>query len=156
MDIVGPWAISYYQNKVNWGVVPVPTSKGSTGSLPTFSDAKNIAIYASCANQATAWNFLKFSTSVDQDGKFLNMTGQMPMRKGFQQDYAPYFTANPKFVPVAKLAANVVEVPDVPNSIQIWQTFRDAWTKSVIFGKQSPTQALQGAATTINQLVTQK
>lgn len=49
-----------------------------------------------------------------------------------------------------------MEVPDVPNSIEIWQTFRDAWSKSVIFGKQDPSQALSEAATKINQLVTQK
>ena len=28
MAIVGPWAIAVYKGKVNWGAVPVPTSKG--------------------------------------------------------------------------------------------------------------------------------
>jgi len=28
MAIVGPWAIPQYQGKINWGVVPVPTSSG--------------------------------------------------------------------------------------------------------------------------------
>ena len=64
MAIVGPWAIANYQGKVDWGVVPVPTTAGSHGDqVPTFSDAKNIAMYASCKNRGTAWNFLKFSTS---------------------------------------------------------------------------------------------
>jgi multiple sugar transport system substrate-binding protein len=35
------------------------------------------------------------------------------------------------------------------------QTFRDAWTKSVIFGKEDPSQALSDAASKINQLVSQ-
>ncbi len=154
MAIVGPWAIASYQGKVDWGVVPVPTSSGNTSDTqPTFSDAKNIAIYASCKNQATAWDFLKFSTSTDEDGKLLSMTGQMPMRQGLQQLYAAYFKANPEYNTFAAEAAHVVEVPNVANSIEVWQTFRDAWSKSVIFGQQDPNQALAGAASKINQLV---
>jgi multiple sugar transport system substrate-binding protein len=154
MSIVGPWAISVYKGKVNWGAVPVPTQKGSSGDqVPTFSDAKNIGMYASCKNRATAWDFLKFSTSIAEDGKLLNLTGQMPLRQGLQKQYAAYFAANPAYNTFAAEAAHVVEVPNVPNSIEIWQTFRDAWTKSVIFGKEDPNQALAGAATKINQLV---
>ena len=56
----------------DWGVVPVPTTTGSHGDqVPTFSDAKNIAMYASCKNRGTAWDFLKFSTSEAEDGKLL-------------------------------------------------------------------------------------
>jgi multiple sugar transport system substrate-binding protein len=36
-------------------------------------------------------------------------------------------------------------VPNVANSVTIWQTFRDAYSKSVIFGKQQPQQALSQA-----------
>ena len=156
MAIVGPWAISVYKGKVDWGVAPVPTAQGSSGDqVPTFSDAKNVAMYASCKNRATAWDFLKFSTSTDQDGKLLNMTGQMPLRQNLEQAYAAYFTANPDYKTFAAEAAHVVEVPNVPNSIEAWQTFRDAWSNSVIFGKQDPGQALSAAASKINQLVSQ-
>ena len=157
MAIVGPWAIAAYKGKVDWGVVPVPTEQGSTGDqVPTFSDAKNVAMYASCKNQATAWDFMKFSTSTAQDGKLLTMTGQMPLRQNLQQTYASYFAANPEYNTFAAEAAHVVEVPNVPNSIEIWQTFRDAWTKSVIFGQGDPNQALSGAASKINHLASQQ
>jgi multiple sugar transport system substrate-binding protein len=154
MAIVGPWAIASYQGKVNWGVVPLPTTQGNTSdTIPTFSDAKNIAMYASCKNQGTAWAFLKYSTSAAEDGKLLTMTGQMPMRQGAQQLYASYFTANPSYKEFGAEAAHVIEVPNVANSIEVWQTFRDAWSKSVIFGQSSPNAALAGAATAINKLV---
>jgi multiple sugar transport system substrate-binding protein len=154
MAVVGPWAIATYQGKVDWGVVPVPTTTGSHGDqVPTFSDAKNISMYASCKNRGTAWSFLKFSTSAAEDGKLLDMTGQMPMRQGIQQLYASYFTANPSYKEFAAEAAHVIEVPNVPNSIEAWQAFRDDWSKSVIFGQQSPDSALAAAATKINQLV---
>lgn len=154
MAIVGPWAIASYKGKVDWGVVPVPTEAGGAGdTVPTFSDAKNVAMYASCKNRGTAWDFMKFSTSVAQDGQLLTMTGQMPLRQGTQQQYAAYFKANPAYNTFATEAAHVVEVPNVPNSIEMWQTFRDAWSKSVIFGKQSPNDALAGASSKINKLV---
>jgi multiple sugar transport system substrate-binding protein len=155
MAIVGPWAIASYQGKVDWGVVPVPTEQGNSGDkAPTFSDAKNIAIYASCKNRATAWDFLKYATSPSQDGKLLDMTGQMPMRQGMQHLYASYFKAHPAYNEFAAEAAHVIEVPNVANSIEVWQTFRDDWSKSVIFGQESPDQALAAASSKINQLVT--
>jgi multiple sugar transport system substrate-binding protein len=159
MAIVGPWAIADYQGKegspaVDYGVAPLPTSKGNTSySIPTFSDAKNIGMYASCKNRGTAWDFLKFTTSASADGKLLTLTGQMPMRQGLQKAYASYFTANPDYTDFAVEAAHVIECPNVPNSIQVWQDFRDDWSKSVIFGTSSPNAALASAASAINKLV---
>lgn len=155
MALAGPWAIASYKDKVNFGVVPIPgtqaTDKGST-----FSDAKNIAMYSSCKNQGTAWEVLKFATSKDEDGKLLSETGQMPMRKDLTTTYADYFAANPLYKEFADQAGRTVEVPNVTNAVQIWQTFRDAWNKSVIFGNQSIDDAFKGAADTINQLAAQK
>ena len=157
MAIVGPWAIAVYGGKVNWGVAPVPTMDGmDPSSIHTFSDEKSIGMYASCKNRGTAWDFLKFSTSAAQDGQLLNLSGQMPLRQGLATQYAPYFAKNPEYSTFAAEAAHTVEVPNVANSIEIWQAFRDAWSKSVIFGKQDPNEALSGAAAKINQLVKQK
>jgi multiple sugar transport system substrate-binding protein len=156
MAVVGPWAIATYKGKVDWGVVPVPTSAGKPANeIHTFSDAKNVAMYSSCKNRGTAWDVLKFATSQEQDGKFLQTTGQMPLRKDVASVYSDYFTKNPDYKVFADQAARTVEVPNVPNSITIWQTFRDAYSKSVIFGQQDPGEALDGAAQKIDQLVKQ-
>ena len=80
----------------NWGAVPVPTSDGTAPEETyTFSDAKNIGLYSACENQGTAWEVLKFATSEEQDGKLLEMTGQMPMRRTCEATYPEYFTAEP-------------------------------------------------------------
>lgn len=156
MAVVGPWAVATYKGKVDWGVVPVPTSTGKPANeIHTFSDAKNVAMYSACKNRGTAWDVLKFSTSQDQDGKFLAATGQMPLRKDVAGAFPDYFTKNPDYKVFADQASRTVEVPNVPNSITIWQTFRDAYSKSVIFGQQDPGEALDGAAQKVDQLAKQ-
>ena len=76
----------------------------------------------------------------------------MPLRKDLPTAYASYFAKNPDYKLFADQAARTTEVPNVPNSVQIWQTFRDAWTSAVIFGKSDVTQAFNDAAAKIDSL----
>ncbi len=156
MAIVGPWAIAVYGKDVDWGVVPVPTSSGAPAQeVFTFSDAKNAAMYSSCENRGTAWEVLKFATSEEQDGLLLEQSGQMPLRQDLPTVYADYFEKNPEYTTFAEQASRTVEVPNVPNSIEIWQTFRDAWSRAVIFGEAEPADALTEAAEEISGLAGQ-
>jgi multiple sugar transport system substrate-binding protein len=136
--------------------VPVPTSEGKDPSqIHTFSDAKNVGLYSSCENQGTAWEVLKFATSEEQDGALLDKTGQMPLRQDLQTKYADYFSQHPEYKLFADQASRTVEVPNVPNSVEIWQEFRDQYSKSVIFGKAPVDQALSDAASKIDDLAGQ-
>ncbi len=156
MAIVGPWAIAQYTGKVNWGVVPVPTKDGKDPSqIHTFSDEKSIGMYSSCKSQGTAWDFLKFSTSQASDGQLLQVTGQMPTRTSVTSTYASYFSAHPEYTVFADQASRLTQVPNVPNSVEMWQDFRDAYSKAVISGNQSVNQALTGAAALIKTLLSQ-
>ncbi len=156
MAIVGPWAIASYKDKVDWGVAPVPTSEGtSAAEIHTFSDAKNVAMYTACKNRGTAWDVLAFATSKAQDGKLLELTGQMPMRSDLATAYPDYFAKNKEYATFAGQAERTVEVPNVQHSIEIWQAFRDAYSRSVIFGKQDPKPAFDQAAEKIDGLATQ-
>lgn len=156
MSIVGPWAISVYGEDMNWGAAPVPTSDGiAPEETYTFSDAKNIALYSACENQGTAFDVLKFATSEEQDGQLLELTGQMPLRQDLAGTYPEYFEEKPEYEVFADQAARTVEVPNVPNSIEIWQAFRDAYSSSVIFGEGSPEEAFGGAAEEVTGLAGQ-
>lgn len=156
MSIVGPWAISVYGDKVKWGAVPVPTSTGMPADkVHTFSDAKNVAMYSACKNQGTAWDLLKFSTSKEQDGALLDKTGQMPLRKDVGTVYPEYFGSHPDYTTFADQSARTVEVPNVPNSIAIWQAFRDNYTSSVIFGKTPVDAGLKSASDKVTTLAGQ-
>ena len=156
MSIVGPWAIAVYGDSVNWGSVPVPTKDGMDPSeVYTFSDAKNIGMFTACKNQATAWDVLKFSTSEEQDGKWLESTGQMPLRQDLTGTYPDYFSANAAYEQFGDQAARTVEVPNVPNSVEIWQEFRDGYSKAVIFGEEEVSTFLKDAADKADSLASQ-
>jgi multiple sugar transport system substrate-binding protein len=155
MAIVGPWAVSVYKD-VNWGSVPVPTKDGiAPGDTWTFSDAKNIGLYSACKNQGTAWDLAKFSTSEDQDGKLLELTGQMPLRTDLPTTYADYFAANPAYAAFGDQASRTVEVPPGPNTVQELQAIRDAWSASVIFGKSDVHKAIDDAAAKVTEIAKQ-
>jgi len=156
MAVVGPWAISVYKGKVNWGVVPVPTKDGMPASqVHTFTDAKNIGLYSACKNQKTAWNVMKFATSKEQDGKLLETTGQMPIRKNLASTYSSYFASHPEYKTFADQASRTVEVPNVPNSVQIWQAIRDSYSSAVIFGKTPVDESIAKAASKADDLAGQ-
>ncbi|GAA5155009.1 extracellular solute-binding protein [Nocardioides marinquilinus] len=153
MAIVGPWAVKVYGESVDWGVVPVPTSQGTPAEETyTFSDAKNIGLYSACENQATAWEVMKFATSEEQDGQLLELTGQMPIRDDLTGTYPDYFEQNPAYETFADQASRTVEVPNVANSVEIWQEIRDSYSKSVIFGEEPVADALSAAAGQANEL----
>jgi len=152
MAIVGPWAVSYYKD-VDWAAVPVPTPNGvPADEIHTFSDAKNIGMFTACQHKGTAWDVLKFATSKAQDEKFLDITGQMPIRPDLETTFAGYFAKHPEYRLFGSLAGRTVEVPSGPNTVQEMQTFRNEWTSSVIFGGKRPAQALDDAAATIDTL----
>jgi multiple sugar transport system substrate-binding protein len=156
MAVVGPWAIAVYKDKVKWGVVPVPTKEAQDPSeVHSFTDAKNIGLYSACKNQKTAWDVLKFATSEDQDGKLLETTGQMPIREDLPTTYADYFSSHPDYKQFADQASRTVEVPNVPNSVEIWQEIRDAYSSSVIFGKTSVDESIAKAAAKADELAKQ-
>ena len=78
------------------------------------------------------------------------------MRSDVLGTYAAYFEANPDYVQFAAQAARTVEVPNVANSIEIWQTFRDQYSESVIFGESEIADALAAAATEVDTLAGQE
>lgn len=98
---------------------------------------------------------MKFATSEPNDGSLLELTGQMPTRPDLTSVYTGYFKKNPDYQPFAEQADRTVEVPVVANSIEMWQTFRDAYSRSAIFGKEDPQAAFRDAAQEIESLVSE-
>ena len=156
MAIVGPWAIAVY-DKVQWGSVPVPTKDGkSADQTYTFPDAKNIGMYTSCKNQGTAWDVIKFATSKEQDGKLLDVTGQMPIRSNVSSVYSSYFDSHPAYKEFGSQSERTADDPTGTNTIAQLQALRDAYSKAVINGTGSVEDAFKSASQKIDQLQAQK
>jgi multiple sugar transport system substrate-binding protein len=156
MTIAGPWAIDYFGDDVDWGTAPVPTSAGTSAEETyTFSDAKNVGLFTACKSKATAWDVLKFATSEEQDGQLLEITGQMPLRQELTATFPEYFEANAAYKVFGDQANRVVEVPNVANSIEVWQAFRDGYSKAVIFGEGDIPTFLKDTAAKVDSLVGQ-
>ena len=113
MAIVGPWAIAVYGDTVNWGAVPGPDldRHRARGDLHLQRRQEHRALLR-LREPGTAWDVLKFATSEEQDGKLLELTGQMPLRTTCG-DYADYFEENPEYVVSRTRPARTVEVPNV-------------------------------------------
>lgn len=155
MSTAGPWAVNVYTD-INWGVAPPPNSDGSPAEERwSFSDAKSVGLYTACENRSTAWEFLKFTMSEESDQALLETTGQLPMRDDLLEAFSGYFEENPEYEPFAQQMARIIEVPSVPNSIQVWQTFRDAYVASVIFGDQDIEEAFSSAAEEITGIISE-
>ena len=76
----------------------------------------------------------------------------MPLRQDLTGTYPDYFEANPAYEQFGDQAARTVEVPNVPNSVEIWQVFRDGYSNSVIFDEEEIPTFLEQTATEIDQL----
>ncbi|MEO7587112.1 MAG: extracellular solute-binding protein [Arachnia sp.] len=154
MQMAGPWAIASYKGKINYGFMPVPTKDGiAADKTYTFADSKNISMFTSCKATGTAWEFLKYTTSEENDGAFLKATGQMPIRPGLEKAYPDYFKENPDYVAFADQASRTVDVPNVANSVEMWQDFRNKYSASVIFGTTPIPDGLAAAEKSVNDLI---
>ncbi len=132
MAIVGPWAISVYgdDGRLGSGARARPSAGTPAEETYTFSDAKNVGMYTACENQGTAWDVLKFATSEEQDGQLLELTGQMPLRQDLTGRLPRLLRGQPGLRSSSPTRpTRTVEVPNVPNSIEVWQTFRDAYSQ---------------------------
>lgn len=154
MQITGPWAVAAYRDLIDVGFMPVPTAQGvPADEVVTFADSKNIAMFTTSRNRATAWDFIQFATSLEQDGTFLEVTGQMPLRTDLPGTFSDYFAQNPLYAGYGASAARAVDVPLIPNSIEVWQRFRGAFSASVIFGEVPIDEAFGGLGSAVEQLV---
>lgn len=157
LGIAGPWGAGAFDGKVEYGVVPLPTADGTpAGETSTFGDSKNVGLYTACENKQTAWDFVKFSMDADNDLALLETTGQFPIRSDVTEIAADYLDENPLLATFAQSVPLTVDVPNIANATEIWQTFRDAWGASVQFDQIPLDEAMNDAASTIDGLASQE
>ncbi|GAA2019838.1 sugar ABC transporter substrate-binding protein [Pseudokineococcus marinus] len=156
LGIAGPWGAGQFDGKVDYGVVPLPTEDGKpVEETYTFGDSKNAGLYSSCENTETAWDFVKYSMSPDNDLALLETTGQFPIRSDLDSVAGDYLETEPVLQTFAQEVPLTVDVPNVDGATEMWQTFRNAWSSSVMSGDGDLREQMQSAADEIDGLASQ-
>ncbi|MDR7184589.1 multiple sugar transport system substrate-binding protein [Microbacterium trichothecenolyticum] len=151
MFITGSYTVSALRDSEavpNLGAFPVPLPDDSTeGDVWTFADAKEVSLFSNCENQATAWDFLKFSMSEENDLALLEAAWQIPLREGMADLDNEVFQEQPVVKVFAEQAERTTDVPVTPNGVAVWQAFRDNFVKAVF----NQTVAVEDAFTTADE-----
>ena len=154
MGIAGPWGAAAFDGKVDYGIVPLPTAEGTAAEETyTFGDSKNVGLYTSCENKQTAWDFVKFSMNAENDLALLETTGQFPTRSDVDAVAGDYLATNPVLSTFAASVPLTVDVPNVDDATEMWQTFRDAWGQAVQAGEGDLGETFGTAADKIDALL---
>ncbi len=164
INIAGPWGPNgeiYQHNaaKLPWNVasIPVPDSMRNAPAYPyTYSDPKNITVFATCQHPQQAWEFIKYYINSANDKAFLNRTWEFPYRRDLVDNptaYSPLFKQYPQLVQFAKQLPYTHGLDNSPKFIQVFDAISQAWGAAVVSGSKSPDAAVAGAVSTINGIV---
>ena len=163
MYLAGPWGPNgeiYQHNagKIPWGVAPIPLpDKMTSMAYPyTYSDPKNITIFATCQYPQQAWQFIKYYINASNDKAFLEKTWEFPYRSTLVENpltYSSLFKQFPQLVQFAKQLPNTSGLDNSPKFIQIFDQVSKAWGAAVVDGSQSPQSAVNDAAKSIDGIV---
>lgn len=140
MRFIGPWGISYLEraavHRFHFAFAPVPTPMATTRDPYTFSDQKNIAIFATTKHPDEAWQYVQYLTSARADRTLLEMTSQIPLRRGLTGDSAfrDYFAMHPLVAAFAHQAEHVIPLDDSPHIVQLLDYLSRQYEASAMYG----------------------
>ena len=159
MTITGPFALPDLKKQapdMEIGVAPIPVPDDQEGKeVITYGDPKNIGIFSTTKHPKEAWEFAKFLISKENDRKFLEMTQQIPFRKGIDQDpeTKKFFEENPVLQAFAKQAPYTRATDDSDKLTDIFDALSLEYQQAAVLGKKSPKAALNEAEKKVNQLL---
>jgi multiple sugar transport system substrate-binding protein len=155
----GPWEIEYLEKFKKKGFeydfCPMPVPDGHVGPKYTYCDPKSVVIFKTCKQPQKAFDFIKKMMDTEGDFQFLQMTNQLPRRKGIDTIpiFKTYFLSNPK-MKVFAAQAKYIRGSDVSESmIEVFDIISQEYEACVIYQKKSPQQAIEDAERAINVLL---
>jgi multiple sugar transport system substrate-binding protein len=160
MRIAGPWATPDIEKGGlldSTAVMPVwiPDDATPPESYPsTFADTKNIGIFSNCDDKDTAWEFVKFYVSKENDVTFLQTTQQIPLRTGIADAVdKKYFDDHPLLQSFAEQAEHTLNVDQSAKLTDIFGIISQAYQAAAIYSKSSVDDALKDAEDQVNSLI---
>ncbi|WP_325176615.1 sugar ABC transporter substrate-binding protein [Paenibacillus alkalitolerans] len=125
MNIDGPWAVSSFRDKVNFGVAPLP--KFPNGKDPiSFSGVKSYYVNSYTKYPNAAKLFAQFASSKEIQLLNHEMTGIIPANKEANQD--PVIVDNPIVSGFSQQFVNSTPMPSIPAMRDVWEPGAGALT----------------------------
>ena len=155
----GPWEIARAERFKPEGFefafhhLPVPDEL--TGPIYTYGDPKNIVIFSTCKQPRTAWEFIKFMISRENDLRFLEISNQLPRRKNLFNDpfFRPFFEKHPQMKSFALQAQYVRGTDPCPVLKEVFDLISQEYEACVIYNRKTPEQAIKDAAKAVRLLL---
>jgi multiple sugar transport system substrate-binding protein len=155
----GPWEIPYLNNmpdrKFRFDYFEPPVPDDHVGPVYTYADPKNIVMFKTCTSPQRAWEFIRSMADKNGDLLLLEITGQLPRRKGLQSDpfYKNYFYNNPMLMTFAKQLPFVRGVDNCEVIVEVLDIISQEYEACVVYGKKTPEKAIQDAEAAVNVLL---
>ncbi len=154
----GPWSIEQNERfkpegfKYDFDHMPVPDTM--TGPIYSYGDPKNIVIFNTCKDPATAWKFLKTIMTPEADKNFLQLSGQFPRRKDINTNpiFIDYLNEHPKLKPFAQQTKYLRGMDSAPYMKEVLDIISQEYEACVVYGKKSPEDAIKDAAHAVDLL----
>nr|WP_246627934.1 maltose ABC transporter substrate-binding protein [Paenibacillus oenotherae] len=147
-NIDGPWAISSFKDKVDFGVIPLPDQPDGSKSI-SLSGVRSYYVNSYTKYPNAAKLFASFLTNKENALKGFQMTGMLPSNKDAAAD--PLITNDPILSGFIQQFANSVPMPSIPQTNNVWTPMEGAITKIWNNKTQDVKAALDEAVKTIQE-----
>lgn len=150
-EFTGPWSVAWLEENAppdfDYGFVPLPVPDEHEGPIYTYGDYKNIAIFSSTQHPEEAWAFARYLVSRRADLLLLEMTRQIPVRRGLLSDstFKAFFDAHPRLAPFARQARYTRSVDDVSSFQEILDAVAQQFEAASVYGRRRPAEATEAA-----------
>jgi multiple sugar transport system substrate-binding protein len=146
MFVCGPWAkpmmgIEADNKNTPFKTAPLPKGKKMANTLVSDS----LMISAKTEHPEVAWKFIEFITSSEEQKKYDQTHGLVPIQKEEAKD--PFFKEDPYFAPFIEM----VQYGEPEPNPAVWEPFQDIVTEAVqkALNGEDPQKALDKAAKAI-------
>lgn len=151
MLVTGPWFSGMLKKEapsIHFGIVPVPYQTKPV----TMAITDNLIMFRKARHPNAAWKFLQFVYNDQNRRTFLEKSGMLPELKALAKD--PYYQDSPLWRERLNLLKNGKFVPMNKDFLRIQDFLRQA-VQAAYLKQLTPKQALDQAATEINQILGQ-
>ena len=120
---------------------------GFDGTVYTYGDYKNIAIFSSTRHPREAWAFASYLVSREADLLLMELATQVPIRRNLLADstFTAFFDGDPMMRAFAGQVEATVGVENVESFAEMLDAIAQQFEAAAVYGARSPAEATRRA-----------